>query len=304
MSLLHRRQFLHTSTFAIGSTFLPSIWLQQLLAPAGEMKTLRNNVGIFTERGGTIAWLIDKEGLAVVDTQFPDTAAHLIEEIRKKSDRKIDLLINTHHHGDHSGGNIAFKGMIDKLVAHQNSKINQERAAIAAKSEDKQLYPDTTYTDKWSQKVGAETVSLHYYGPGHTNGDSFVHFENANVVHCGDLMFNRRFPNIDRPAGASMINWIEALGKARKTFSKDTLYIFGHALEGLPVTGGEKELIAMQSYLSKVLKLVKKEIKAGKSKEQLLAAKIQVIPGAEDWKGTWLDRSLSVAYDELTEGKK
>lgn len=304
MSLLHRRQFLHTSTFAIGSTFLPSSWLQQLLAPAGEMKTLRNNVGIFTERGGTIAWLIDKEGLAVVDTQFPDTAVHLIEEIRKKSDRKIDLLINTHHHGDHSGGNIAFKGMVDKVVAHQNSKANQERVAIAAKTEEKQLYPDTTYTDKWSQKVGAETISLHYYGPGHTNGDSFIHFENANVVHCGDLMFNRRFPNIDRPAGASISNWIVALGKARKIFSKDTLYIFGHAAEGLPVTGTEKELVAMQNYLSKVLKFVKKEIKAGKTKEQLLAAKIQVIPGAEEWKGQGIERSLTTAFDELTEGKK
>lgn len=304
MSLLHRRQFLHTSTFAIGSTFLPSSWLQQLLAPAGEMKTLRNNVGIFTERGGTIAWLIDKEGLAVVDTQFPDTAVHLIEEIRKKSDRKIDLLINTHHHGDHSGGNIAFKGMVDKVVAHQNSKTNQERVAIAAKTEEKQLYPDTTYTDKWSQKVGTETISLHYYGPGHTNGDSFIHFENANVVHCGDLMFNRRFPNIDRPAGASISNWIEALGKARKTFSKDTLYIFGHAAEGLPVTGTEKELVAMQNYLSKLLKFIKKEIKAGKTKEQLLAAKIQVIPGAEEWKGQGIERSLTTAFDELTEGKK
>lgn len=304
MSLLHRRQFLHTSTFAIGSTFLPSSWLQQLLAPAGEMKTLRNNVGIFTERGGTIAWLIDKEGLAVVDTQFPDTAVHLIEEIRKKSDRKIDLLINTHHHGDHSGGNIAFKGIVDKVVAHQNSKANQERVAIAAKTEEKQLYPDTTYTDKWSQKVGTETISLHYYGPGHTNGDSFIHFENANIVHCGDLMFNRRFPNIDRPAGASISNWIEALGKARKTFSKDTLYIFGHAAEGLPVTGTEKELIAMQNYLSKLLKFIKKEIKAGKTKEQLLAAKIQVIPGAEEWKGQGIERSLTTAFDELTEGKK
>lgn len=304
MSLVHRRQFLQTSTFAIGATLLPTAWLQQLLAPAGEMKTLRNNVGIFTERGGTIAWLIDKEGLVVVDTQFPDTAVHLIEEIRKKSDRKIDLLINTHHHGDHSGGNIAFKGMVDKVVAHQNSKANQERSAIAAKTEDKQLYPDTTYTDKWSQKVGAETMSLHYYGAGHTNGDSFVHFENANVVHCGDLMFNRRFPFVDRTAGASVASWIQALGKARKTFSKDTLYVFGHSADGIPVTGTEKDLAAMQNYLSKLLKFVKKEIKAGKTKEQIIEAKPQSIPGAEEWKGQGIERGIGAAYDELMEGKK
>ena len=144
MSPLHRRQFLQTSSFAIGSTLLPAAWLQQLLAPAGEMKTLRNNVGIFTERGGTIAWMIDKEGLVVVDTQFPDTAGHLIEEIRKQSQRRVDLLVNTHHHGDHSGGNIVFKDIVNKVVAHKNSRANQERVAIGAKTEDKQLYPDTT----------------------------------------------------------------------------------------------------------------------------------------------------------------
>ena len=248
--------------------------------------------------------MIDKEGLVVVDTQFPDTAVHLIEAIRKQNDRRVDLLINTHHHGDHSGGNIAFKGIVDKVVAHKNSKANQERTAIAAKSEDKQLYPDTTFDGTWSQKVGSETLSLHYFGPGHTNGDSFVHFENANVVHCGDLMFNRRFPNIDRAAGASIANWIVALGKARKTFSKDTLYVFGHGAEGLPVTGTEKDLIAMQNYLSKLLKFIKKEIKAGKTKEQILEAKYQVIPGAEEWKGQGIERSLTTAFDELMEGKK
>ena len=301
---MSRRQFLQTSTFAIGASMLPTAWLSQLLAPAGEMKTLRNNVGIFTERGGTIAWMIDKEGLVVVDTQFADTAVHLIEAIRKQNERRVDLLINTHHHGDHSGGNIAFKGIVDKVVAHKNSKANQERTAIAAKSEDKQLYPDTTFDGTWSQKVGSETLSLHYFGPGHTNGDSFVHFENANVVHCGDLMFNRRFPNIDRAAGASIANWIVALGKARKTFSKDTLYIFGHGAEGFPVTGTEKDLIAMQNYLSKLLKFIKKEIKAGKTKEQILEAKYQVIPGAEEWKGQGIERSLTTAFDELMEGKK
>lgn len=304
MSPLHRRQFLQTSTFAIGSTLIPAAWLQQLLAPAGEMKLLRNNVGIFTERGGTIAWMVDKEGLVVVDTQFPDTATHLVEEIRKQSERRVDLLVNTHHHGDHSGGNIVFKEIVNKVVAHKNSKANQERVAIGAKTEDKQLYPDTTYDTKWSQKVGSETISLHYYGPGHTNGDSFVHFENANVVHCGDLMFNRRFPNIDKGAGASIANWIVALDKAKKNFDKDTLYIFGHAADGLAVTGTEKEFAVMQNYLSKLLKFVKKEVKAGKTKEQLIASKPQLIPGAEEFKGTGIERSLNAAYDEVMEGKK
>jgi len=299
----NRRQFLQTSSFALGATLLPTQQLfKNLLAPAGEMKILRNNVGIFTERGGTIAWMIDKQGIVVVDTQFPDTAPHLIEEIRKQSDRKIDLLINTHHHGDHSGGNIAFKGIVEKVVAHQNSKASQERVAIAGKTEDKQLYPDTTYTGFWSQPVGNEIIGLRYFGAGHTNGDSFVHFENANVVHCGDLMFNRRFPFIDRSSGANIENWIKALGKARKAYDKDTIFVFGHAAEGFPVTGTREDLKAMQNYLSKLLKFVKKEIKAGKTKEQLAeVGKYTLIPGAEEWKGQGIERGLTAAYEELTE---
>lgn len=300
----NRRQFLQTSGFALGATLLP---MQQLLknffAPAGEMKLLRNNVGIFTERGGTIAWLIDNQGIVVVDTQFPEQAGHLIEEIRKQSDRTIDLLINTHHHGDHSGGNIAFKGMVNKVVAHQNSKANQERVAKAANREDTQLYPDTTYETTWSQKVGNETITLRYFGPGHTDGDSFIHFENANVVHCGDLLFNRRFPFIDKSSGANIKNWITALKKARKTFDKDTIFVFGHAGDEHPVTGTAADLKAMENYLGSLLKYAKKQIKAGKNKEEFTTAKLEFIPGAPEWRGQGVERSLSAVWEELVEGK-
>jgi glyoxylase-like metal-dependent hydrolase (beta-lactamase superfamily II) len=242
--------------------------------------------------------------LVVVDTQFPDSAVHFIEELRKQNDRKIDLLINTHHHGDHTGGNIAFKGIVNKLVAHQNSKANQERVAVANKSEDKQLYPDTTYDKKWAQRVGSELMSMHYFGAGHTNGDSFVHFENANVVHCGDLVFNRRFPFVDRSSGASVQSWIEVLGKARKTFDQDTLFVFGHSGEGFPVTGNLKDLAEMQNYLAKLWKFVKTEMKAGKTKEQITDAKPTMIPGAEEWKGQGIERGITAAFDEMMEGKK
>jgi glyoxylase-like metal-dependent hydrolase (beta-lactamase superfamily II) len=176
--------------------------------------------------------------------------------------------------------------------------------AVANKSEDKQLYPDTTYDKKWAQRVGSELMSMHYFGAGHTNGDSFVHFENANVVHCGDLVFNRRFPFVDRSSGASVQSWIEVLGKARKTFNKDTLFVFGHSGEGFPVTGNLKDLAEMQNYLAKLWKFVKTEMKAGKTKEQITEAKPTMIPGAEEWKGQGIERGITAAFDEMMEGKK
>ena len=262
------------------------------------MHLIRNNVGYFTESGGTIGWYIGKAGIVVVDTQFPAQAGHFIEQVREKSDRRIDLLLNTHHHGDHTGGNIAFKGIVEKVVAHANSRTNQEQAAIARKTEAQQLYPDTTYETRWSQKVDEETITAHYFGPAHTNGDSVIHFEEANVAHVGDIMFNRRFPYIDKTAGASIENWIDVLQKIRKTFDQDTRFVFGHAAEQYTVTGGKEDLAAMQNYLDKLLVYVKKAIKDGVDEKSLIE-KTKLIPGAEQWTGQGVERSISAAYIEL-----
>jgi cyclase len=292
-----RRSFLKKGAFAAGLFAVPpATWLEQFTA--GNMHLIRNNVGYFTESGGTIGWYIGKAGIVVVDTQFPAQAGHFIEQVREKSDRRIDLLLNTHHHGDHTGGNIAFKGMVEKVVAHANSRTNQEQAAITRKTEAQQLYPDTTYETRWSQKVDEETITAHYFGPAHTNGDSVIHFEQANIAHVGDLMFNRRFPYIDKTAGASIENWIDVLQQIRKTFDQDTRFVFGHAAEQYAVTGGKEDLAAMQNYLNKLLAYVKKAIKDGIDEKSLIE-KTKLIPGAEEWTGQGVERSISAAYIEL-----
>lgn len=79
-------------------------------------KPLRNNVGIFTEQGGTIGWLNSSSGFAVIDSQFPTSAPHVIEDLKKLGDKPFKYLINTHHHGDHTAGNIAFRGIAEKLL--------------------------------------------------------------------------------------------------------------------------------------------------------------------------------------------
>ena len=116
-----------------------------------EMTPIRRNVGFFTERGGTIGWMISDDGIVVVDSQFPEQSKNLIGAISERSSRRIDLLINTHHHGDHSGGNISFKDKVAMVLAHENSKMNQMRVAREREREDSQLYPDTTYDKKWSR---------------------------------------------------------------------------------------------------------------------------------------------------------
>jgi len=268
------------------------------MQPAYKFTLLRNDVGIFTEQGGTIAWLSNNSGMAVVDTQFVDPATHLIAELKKISSKPLNYLINTHHHGDHTGGNLAFKGLAEKVVGHTNCLANHQKTAAAQKSEDKQLFADTVFQDHWKAKVGSERIQAHYFGAGHTNGDIIVHFEHANIAHMGDLMFNKRFPFIDRPGGANIQSWVNVLDKTIAKFDKDTLFVFGHSADPLKVTGGKEEIRAMQNYLEKLLLFVKNEMKAGKSKEDILKA--QSIPGAEDFQGQGIQRSLTAAYEELT----
>jgi cyclase len=297
---MQRRNFIRNASLTIAGLALVN---KQLAAaffnqPAFKIKMLTDNIGVFTEKGGTILFYIAKKDVVVVDAQFPDSAQHLIDEIKKKTGNPFRLLINTHHHGDHTAGNIAFKDLVPHVLAHANSLTNQKNAAVKNKSEDKQLYPDQTYTDTWSEKIGKEKITLHYFGAGHTNGDSFVHFEHANIVHMGDLLFNRRHPFVDKSAGADMGSWIKVLDKAVTTFDKKTQFVCGHSGEGYDIVTAPADLTAFSDYLGNVLKFVEGEIKAGKTKEEVLKTKI--IPGTEEWKGDGINRPLEAAYTEIT----
>jgi len=295
---MNRKNFLQNSALAFGALSLAQkTILASLFEDPWKITMLRNDVGIFTERGGTIGFLLSKNGIVVVDSQFPDQSKNLIAELKKRSENPFKLLINTHHHGDHTAGNISFKDVVEHVLAHENSLKNQKRVAENQKTEDKQLYPDQTYSNTWCQKFDKENICLSYHGPAHTDGDSIIHFEHANIAHMGDLMFNRRYPVIDRSAGASIKNWITVLQKAREKFDKETIYIFGHATEGYEVTGKQNDLQAFESYLQQLLNFVEAEIKAGKTKNEIVKAK--EIPGNTEWKGN-PERNLSVAYDELT----
>jgi glyoxylase-like metal-dependent hydrolase (beta-lactamase superfamily II) len=300
---MQRRNFLLQSSLALGALSLPG---RNLLAAVAlqdpwKMRTLRNNVGIFYEKGGTIAWLSSPEGIVVVDSEFPEQANHLIAQLRKQSDKPFEMLINTHHHGDHTGGNISFKGIVKHVAAHSNSAANQKRVAVERKSEEAQLYPDITYGDSWEYSIGKEHIRTAYFGAAHTNGDSIIHFENANVAHMGDLMFNRMYAFIDNSAGASTSNWMTVLDGALKKYDNDTIFIFGHAADPDKVTGNKDDLRAMKDYLGRLHDFVDGWIKAGKTRDELL--KETSIPGLADWRGDGIKWGLEATYDQLTSGK-
>jgi glyoxylase-like metal-dependent hydrolase (beta-lactamase superfamily II) len=273
--------------------------------PAAVFTPIRRNVGFFTMRGGTIGYLIDPAAVAVVDSMYAAEGKACLDGLNSRSsNRPVDVLINSHHHDDHSFGNISFKGAAKKIVSHARAaELMRTRPGLTPKPENvEQLFPDTTFTDSWSTDAGAEKIRAKHYGPAHTSGDVVVTFERANVAHMGDLMFNQRHPLVDRAGGASIKNWITVLERTPRDHSNDTIYIFGHANVGLPVTGAAAELKRFRDYLEAVLTFVGAQIKAGKSRDEILAMR-DPLKGFETFgrfPAAGPRDPLTVAYEELT----
>ncbi|MGQ0737163.1 MAG: MBL fold metallo-hydrolase [Acidobacteriota bacterium] len=300
-----RRDFVKASVLAAPAAAVSSAAQAQQAAPGAPaappapavFTPLRRNVGIFHQRGGTIGWLITRDGLLVVDSQFADTAPNLLAGLKERSPRAIDVLINTHHHPDHTGGNGVLRPAAKQIVAHERSKENQRVVAERAKTQP--TLPDMTFTDTWSVTIGDETVRARHWGPAHTGGDASIHFERANVVHLGDLLNNRGYPNVDAPAGASVQGWIRVLEQMAPHYPADALYVYGHAEAGHPFIGTRADLMYQRDYFTAVIDAARRARKEGRSREEL--AKVEVLQGFEHFGGQKprLGLALTIAYDEL-----
>ena len=296
-----RREFLAGSTAALVGSAIgrgPAwAWMQT----AGTFTPIRRNVGHFTGRGGTIGHLVNADGVLVVDSQYPEYAAQCIAGLKEQSGGKpVDLLINTHHHGDHVAGNIAFRGVAKRVLAHETAAAHMRQPPGRQSQAGDQLYPDRTFTSVWREQLGDEWVRAQHHGRAHTSGDAIITFENANVAHMGDLVFNRRHPVIDRPAGASIADWANVVDRAVADHERDTIFIFGHAGSGQPVVGSAGDLGHFAGYLRALLEFVDGQRKAGRSREEIEAIR-DPLPRFDDF-GPLTAYVLGNAYGELAEG--
>lgn len=296
---MRRREFLKASTLAAAAGLFPGAirgaFAEELLRP------LRGGAGIFTGRqGGTIGWWIGEGGALVIDTQFPDAAKSCLSALRGKTARKLDAVLITHHHGDHTAGIGTFRPEAAKVVAQTNVPTLQMARAEKQGNLDAQDYPETLFESEIAIELPGEVARGRHEGPGHTGGDAVWHLERANVVHMGDLVFHRMVPFIDRPGGASIAGWISVLEKALALYPKDALYVYGHASKGNEVVGAREPLGGMRDYLSGLLDYVKKGKAAGKSLDEL--SKVERIPGFPEvvpaWEGA-LKGNVEAAWEEL-----
>jgi glyoxylase-like metal-dependent hydrolase (beta-lactamase superfamily II) len=237
--------------------------------------------------------------LVVVDTQFPATTVEFLKGLPGREGRAIDVVINSHHHPDHTGGNSVFRPVTKTIVAQKLvPQLQFDQSSKERGTGGYQIYADTTFDTDWSFDAGDEKVSVKFLGgPAHTASDSIIFFEKANVVHVADFVFNRQYPMTDRPGGCNIQSWITTLETIASTYPKDAIYVFGHAKKGYAVTGTPADLLGQRDYLTGLLDYVGGQIKAGTAN---LTG--QEIPGFPDWKAplpNFLGRNLAAAWQEL-----
>lgn len=312
---MNRRDFLATTSAAVSLSFLArgSLFGQNVTPatqpPAAptpppvkvEFKDLRRGVGTFTGRGGTIGWLSNKDALVAIDTQFADTAAKFLEGLPGRNGRMLDAVVDTHHHWDHTGGNATLRPAAKKLVAHEAVPALQKAAAARSPQLGEPTIPDTLFADTWRMDVGDEVVSAKFFGPAHTGGDIAVYFEKANVVHTGDLVFNRLYPVTPKVDGCKMQHWRDVLPQLAAHYPTDAIYIFGHGNPKFGVTGTKDDVLAMAHFLDALIAHVAAGIKAGKSKAEIVTQQnLDAFPDYHAAQNSRLPGNFGTIYDELT----
>jgi glyoxylase-like metal-dependent hydrolase (beta-lactamase superfamily II) len=231
-----------------------------------------------------------------------NTASICVAGLKERAPKGVAMLLNTHHHGDHTGGNKAYG--VGRIVAHANCLKSHRAVTEEAKTVADQAYATQTFTDAWTEKFGGETIEMRYHGPGHTGGDAVIHFQQANVIHLGDLLFNRAHPNIDRAQGARVDNWIKILDAVNGKASADTIFIAGHAKDNA-ARCTKAEITHFRNYLTAALEHARTGAKAGQSKEEV--QKLAALKGFEDTVSLNARLSmgfvLGICYDEVTAAK-
>ena len=183
---------------------------------------VRENLYMLQGAGGNIGLLVTDEGVLMVDDQYAPLAERIEAKIDELAGARPRFVLNTHFHGDHTGGN-PFFGREGTILAHENV-----RSRLVAGGMEAAGLPVITYADRVRVHLGGETVDLLHAPNGHTDGDSFVFFREANVVHLGDEFFFGRFPYVDLQSGGSVAGLTANIADALAQVDADTRIIPGH----------------------------------------------------------------------------
>lgn len=188
-----------------------------------QSQNVSDNVYMLTGAGGNIGASVGADGTLIIDDQFAPLAERILAALDHIDGAAPKLILNTHFHGDHTGSN-PFFGRTGTIIAHDNV-----RARLLSQDD----FPDSglpvvTFADEVSVHFNGDTVRVIHLPAGHTDGDSIVWFETANVLHMGDLLFKGAFPFIDIASGGSVAGVIDNLSRVLEMVPADIRIIPGH----------------------------------------------------------------------------
>ena len=221
------------------------------------------NIHMLEGSGGNIGVSVGEDGILIVDDQFEPLAEKIEAALKGLNPGKLKFVLNTHHHGDHTGGNAKFGAKDATIIAQSNVRGRLTKDANLKK----EAYPVITFDQSASVHFNGEEIKLIHYGPGHTDGDSVIYFTKANVVHMGDQFFNGGFPFVDLNSGGSVEGYLKTVAAVLEKIPAGAKIIPGH---GKLAT--VEDLKGFHAMLVETTGLVKKAVADGKSLAEIKAA--------------------------------
>jgi cyclase len=202
-----------------------------------------------------------------VDDMFKSTTPKVLDALKKISDKKVRIVVNSHFHSDHIQGNSILSGSAI-IVAHENVLKRLKTNGSLATDE---ALPNITYSDKISIHFNGEEIKIFHLPNGHTDGDSFVYFTKSNVIHLGDTYFNGMFPAVYKSGGGDILQLIINLEKILAVTPPDVKVIPGHGNLSTKL-----EFAAYVTMLKETITIVKNALKEGKTLDQLKQEKVLI----------------------------
>jgi cyclase len=235
-----------------------------------ETVSVTGNISMLIGSGGNIGVSAGDDGLLIIDDQYAPLAAKIRAALSQLNPDAPKFLLNTHFHGDHTGGNADF-GVASIIIAHENV-----RGRLVAEDSPSSALPVITFDDDVTVHFNGENITLIHMPRGHTDTDSVVMFEDSNVVHMGDHFFNGGFPFVDLANGGTVQGYLSNLEKALSWIDNETSVIPGHG----PL-GSKADLLAFYN----VVKDTSTTIRVMKS--QGISAEEAVTEGLGDEYESW-----------------